>query len=107
MRNVSLSSLLAVTVAVSAISIAAPVAAAAPKGDPQASPATSVQVKAKRYKNCTALNMVYPHGVGKPGAVDHVSGNSQPVTNFYVSVALYKANKGSDRDHDGVACEKL
>ncbi|MEO6471562.1 MAG: excalibur calcium-binding domain-containing protein [Aeromicrobium sp.] len=32
------------------------------------------------------------HGVGKPGAKDK---------------KLYDANKGSDRDGDGIACEKL
>ena len=62
---------------------------------------------AKHYKNCTALNKVYPHGVGKPGAVDHVSGHTKKVKNFTVDLAVYQANKGSDRDHDGIACEKL
>ncbi|MEA2169473.1 MAG: hypothetical protein QOF76_2773 [Solirubrobacteraceae bacterium] len=60
---------------------------------------------AKTYKNCTALNRDYPHGVGKPGAHDHTSGT--PVTNFKHSKALYNANSGSDRDGDGIACEKL
>ena len=65
------------------------------------------QIAAKHFKNCTALNKVYPHGVGKPDATDHVSGRTRRVRNFYVDLALYKANKGSDRDHDGIACEKL
>ena len=64
-------------------------------------------VAAKDYKNCTALNKVYKHGVGKPGAVDHVSGHSQKVTNFTVNLKVYNANKSKDRDHDGIACEKL
>lgn len=59
---------------------------------------------AKTYKNCTALNKDYPHGVGKPGARDKTSGT--PVRNFEVSKALYDANKKSDRDKDGIACEK-
>jgi hypothetical protein len=60
---------------------------------------------AKTFKNCTALNKKYPHGVGRSKAVrDHTSG--VPVTNFKVSKALYKANKKSDRDKDGIACEK-
>jgi len=63
-------------------------------------------VGAKTYKNCTALNKKYPHGVGKPGAQDEVRGSTQPVANFTVSASLYKANKKSDRDGDGVACEK-
>jgi len=60
--------------------------------------------KAKTFKNCTALNRVYRHGVGKPGARDKTSG--RPVTNFKRSKALYKANSKSDRDKDGIACEK-
>ncbi|MFI5428256.1 excalibur calcium-binding domain-containing protein [Aeromicrobium sp. UC242_57] len=58
----------------------------------------------KTYKNCTQLNKVYPHGVGKPGAKDKTSG--KPVTNFKRSAAIYKQNKKSDRDKDGIACEK-
>ncbi len=61
---------------------------------------------AKEYKNCTELNKKYPHGVGKKGAKDKVSGSSKPVTNFKVDTALYNANKKSDRDKDGIACEK-
>jgi len=59
---------------------------------------------AKSYKNCTALNKDYPHGVGRQGARDKTSGT--PVTNFTVSNTLYRANGSSDRDRDGVACEK-
>jgi hypothetical protein len=58
------------------------------------------------FANCTALNKVYPHGVGKKGARDKVSGSSSPVRNFYVSTAIYNANSARDRDKDGVACEK-
>jgi len=67
-------------------------------------PAEAVSAKAKTYKNCTALNKVYPHGVGKPGAVDKTSGKR--VTNFKKSTDLYNANKKSDRDGDKIACEK-
>ena len=59
---------------------------------------------AKTFKNCTALNKAYPHGVGRTGARDKTSGT--PVTNFKVSKSLYTANSGSDRDGDGIACEK-
>jgi hypothetical protein len=67
------------------------------------------------YKNCTALNKVYKHGVGKKGAKDKVKGKSKPVTNFTVSTKVYERNDGKkkskgekdlDRDNDGVACEK-
>lgn len=61
---------------------------------------------AKKFSNCAKLNKVYPHGVGRPGAVDHTSG--EPVTNFTRNRKVYKQNKkGRDRDKDGIACEKL
>jgi hypothetical protein len=59
---------------------------------------------AKTYKNCTELQKVYKHGVGKKGAKDKTSG--KPVTTFTVNTAVYKANTKSDRDKDGIACEK-
>jgi uncharacterized membrane protein len=65
---------------------------------------TGVAGAATHYANCTALNRHYPHGVGKPGAHDHTSGT--PVTDFKRSKALYNANTDSDRDKDGIACEK-
>ena len=62
----------------------------------------------KVYKNCTALNKKYKHGVGKAGAKDKTSG--KPVTNFKKSTKIYKEamshNRGLDRDKDGIACEK-
>jgi hypothetical protein len=54
------------------------------------------------YASCAALNRVYPHGVGRPGARDR-GGN---VTTFTRSLATYRLNTESDRDHDGIACEK-
>jgi hypothetical protein len=63
---------------------------------------------AQRFPNCAALNGVYPHGVGRSDAVDHVSSaRSQPVTTFVHDDAVYAANPGRDGDHDGIACEKL
>lgn len=59
---------------------------------------------AKHYSNCTALHKAYKHGVGKPGAKDKTS--SRRVTTFKKSSALYAANKGLDRDKDGIACEQ-
>jgi hypothetical protein len=57
------------------------------------------------FRNCSALNRVYPHGVGRYGARDHTrTGN--PVTNFRRSTRLYLRNRGLDRDKDGIACEK-
>ena len=56
------------------------------------------------YANCSALNAVYAHGVGRSGAVDKTSGTK--VTNFYRNTSLYSRNTKLDRDKDGIACEK-
>ena len=63
----------------------------------------SSQAAVKVFKNCTELNKVYPGGVALPGAV-----NSGGVTKKEPKYdkALYNANKKSDRDKDGIACEK-
>jgi hypothetical protein len=62
------------------------------------------------YKNCTNLNKKYPHGLGRAKAHDHVTRGAIPVKNFTHSDRLYKIamsyNRGLDRDHDGVACER-
>jgi hypothetical protein len=65
--------------------------------------AGAADAQAREFKNCTAMHKVYKHGVGKPNAHDKTSGT--PVTNFKHSLALYRANKKSDRDGDGIACE--
>ena len=59
---------------------------------------------ATRYPNCKALNAVYRHGVGLPGARDRTTG--QPVTTFTRNRAVYLANTARDRDKDKIACEK-
>lgn len=58
---------------------------------------------AKTFKNCTELNKVYKGGVALPGAI-----NQGGVTKYEpkYSKALYLANKKSDRDNDGIACER-
>jgi hypothetical protein len=63
----------------------------------------SSQAAAKAFKNCTELNKVYPGGVALPGAVN--SGGATKKTPKY-DKKLYTANKKSDRDKDGIACEK-
>ena len=72
---------------------------------------TSSQVSVARFAsttfaNCTALNKKYKHGVGKTGARDKVRGSTKPVTTFAVNTKVYNKNAKSDRDKDGVACEK-
>jgi hypothetical protein len=61
------------------------------------------QAAVKVYKNCTELNKTYPGGVALPGAIN--SGGVTKKEPFY-DKALYNANKKSDRDKDGIACEK-
>ena len=62
-----------------------------------------VNAAAKKFKNCTELNKVYPGGVALPGAVN--AGGATKKEPKY-DKALYTANKSSDRDKDGIACEK-
>lgn len=59
---------------------------------------------ARSFGNCTNMHRVYPHGVGLYGAHDHTSGT--PVTTFARRPAVYRANRGLDRDGDHIACEK-
>ena len=61
------------------------------------------QAAVKTYKNCTELNKVYPGGVALPGAVN-AGGETKKEPKY--DRALYNANKKSDRDGDGIACEK-
>ena len=65
-------------------------------------PSTS-SAAAKKFKNCTELNKVYPGGVALPGAIN--AGGATKKEPKY-DKALYTANKKSDRDKDGIACEK-
>jgi len=87
------------TAAKAAADQAAASTAVAPPPPP---PAPTAQV----FANCTDMHAVYPHGVGRPGAVDQVRSSTRPVTNFFVSEELYNANSFSDADGDGIACEK-
>jgi hypothetical protein len=84
----------AATGTIAALSVAAPAMAGV----------DGTAAAAKTFKNCTALNRVYPHGVGRVGARDKTTG--EPVRNFKRSNLLYRQNKKSDRDKDGIACEK-
>jgi len=54
---------------------------------------------AKKFKNCTELRKTYPNGVAK-------SAKSAGSTGAKVSSKIYAENKTSDRDGDGIACEK-
>lgn len=61
------------------------------------------QAAVKVFKNCTELNKVYPGGVAMPGAINS-GGTTKNTPKF--NKALYLANQKSDRDKDGIACEK-
>jgi hypothetical protein len=92
-------------VAIAVAAVAAPTTGAA--GQVGSSPAAGSAIP-PLYKNCTALNKKYPHGVGRAKARDKTSG--KPVTTFKRSTAIYNTamsyNKRLDGDKDGVACEK-
>ena len=64
---------------------------------------TSAKAAAKVFKNCTELNKVYPGGVALPGVIN-AGGKTKLTPKF--DKKLYEANKKSDRDKDGIACEK-
>lgn len=63
----------------------------------------SSQAASKVFKNCTELNKVYPGGVALPGAIN-VGGAIKKTPKY--NKGLYLANQKSDRDKDGIACEK-
>ena len=64
---------------------------------------TQSNAAAKKFKNCKELNKVYPGGIALPGAIN--AGGATKKEPKY-DKALYTANKKSDRDGDGIACEK-
>ena len=66
-------------------------------------PVAHTHAAARVFKNCTELNRVYPGGVALPGAVN-AGGVTKKLPKY--DKALYKANAKSDRDKDGIACEK-
>jgi hypothetical protein len=64
----------------------------------------SAAPKPVKYKNCSALNKVYPSGVAQSQAATLVAvadGSVRPAVNSRV----YNLNKKQDRDRDLVACE--
>jgi hypothetical protein len=76
------------------------------KGEVGSPPEGRANQSAKDYANCKALNVDYPHGVGRPDAEDRTRSGSTPVTNFKASSPLYESNTESDADNDGIACER-
>jgi cytochrome c2 len=74
----------------------------------QASTAATSKVAVVTFKNCAALNAKHPGGVAKVGVkFNIVNGKKRAFAKRPTfSNALYAANKKSDRDRDGIACER-
>lgn len=64
----------------------------------------SAAAKVVTYKNCTALNQDYKGGVSISSSTVNKGGKTKYKP--FVSKELYNANKKSDHDKDGIACEK-
>ena len=101
--------LVAVGIASGMLPMVAPVAqASSPQHGLSAVSVPKATTAKYKFKNCTALNKTYAHGVGKSNAKDKTSG--KPVTTFKKSTSLYnkviRYKRGLDRDKDGIACEK-
>jgi hypothetical protein len=56
------------------------------------------------FRNCTAVAAKLAHGIAKSAktarSADGLTGTP------FISAKLYALEKGLDRDHDGVACER-
>jgi len=102
-----------VALAVAAGLVLAPAVAAQAAPAPTQTQSSQVRtVKVVKYKNCTAMHKKYAGGVAKSSKVHNtktVAGHKVRAKSTYkpkVSASLYAANKGLDRDKDGIACEK-
>ena len=65
---------------------------------------SSVPAEAAKFKNCTAVNLVYQGGVSK--SVNTVNQGGKTKYEPFVNEKLYKSLKSMDRDKDGIACER-
>ena len=74
--------------------------------------ASPAEAATPKFKNCTALNAMYPGGVAKSAKVKNtkkVRGKTVPAKSSRkpkVSNSLYNANKRLDRDKAGIVCER-
>lgn len=75
-------------------------------------PTADAAPAAKTYANCSAINRVYSGGIAKKGVKYNVVRSHGKTSHRALkgrvefSTALYEANRKSDRDRDGIACEK-
>lgn len=73
--------------------------------------ASAATASATKYSNCTAVHKTYSGGIAKSGVKSNTVTSKGKVTHralkgkVKVDTNLYNANKGLDRDKDGVACE--
>ena len=65
---------------------------------------TETEAVAKEFSNCTELNKTYKGGVAKAANIKNKGGKTKFTP--FVSKEIYEANIKSDRDKDGIACEK-
>jgi hypothetical protein len=55
------------------------------------------------FADCAGLRRTYPYGVMRQAAVNT---GKKPRGTLMIDNAVYRANAGLDRDHDGIACER-
>ncbi|BDZ50861.1 hypothetical protein GCM10025867_31020 [Frondihabitans sucicola] len=73
--------------------------------------ADAASASPKAYANCTAVHKTYSGGIAKAGVKNNTVTSKGKVTHRALKgkvkfdTALYNANKKSDRDGDGIACE--
>jgi hypothetical protein len=61
--------------------------------------------EAKRpFRNCTAVAVKHAHGIAKSAKTARTADGLTAAP--FISASLYAQEKGLDRDHDGVACER-
>lgn len=65
---------------------------------------TETDAAAKKFNNCTELNKTYKGGVAKAANIKNKGGKTKFTP--FVSKEIYDANIKSDRDKDGIACER-
>lgn len=65
---------------------------------------TLADAAGKTFKNCTELNKTYKGGVAKAANTKNKGGATKYTP--FVSKEIYDANVKSDRDKDGIACER-
>ncbi|MEK3977871.1 excalibur calcium-binding domain-containing protein [Psychrobacillus sp. FSL K6-2836] len=65
---------------------------------------TTTDAASKTFANCKELNKTYKGGVSKAANIKNKGGKTKYTP--FVSKEIYEANIKSDRDKDGIACER-